>query len=235
MTGALAAHFSHCCRPPPALPAAVRGPQHAAHLQPAGRHRTTRACVGVERADTSRGRSAVPQHAEPAAHGVQAGAGPGGRHRWVLGEQGLREGVMVGRCSAVGGDVTVDGPRLTCRCTTPCPICCVRCAVYIPSSTKLGLGRTVTVPKGHVWLQVGARAQDGSSGLILLPAAAAAAAAPLTGPASRLCDSARPLLASCPPRLPCLSLSALPGLACRVTILATPQIRVTTAPCPTPC
>lgn len=27
-------------------------------------------------------------------------------------------------------------------------------AVYVPSSTRLGLGRTVTVPRGHVWLQV---------------------------------------------------------------------------------
>ncbi|PSC73932.1 Mitochondrial inner membrane protease subunit 1 [Micractinium conductrix] len=26
-------------------------------------------------------------------------------------------------------------------------------SVYVPSSTKLGLGRTVTVPRGHVWLQ----------------------------------------------------------------------------------
>lgn len=27
-------------------------------------------------------------------------------------------------------------------------------AVYVPSSTRLGLGKTVMVPPGHVWLQV---------------------------------------------------------------------------------
>ena len=46
---------------------------------------------------------------------------------------------------------------------SPCPF--PHGAVYVPSSnTRLGLGRTVTVPKGHVWLQVGAGGRPGGRG-----------------------------------------------------------------------
>lgn len=183
-----------CLLGPPCRTLAVRGPQHDAHLQPARRHRPAGACVGVERPGGGGRRCAGPQHAEPAPHGVQAGAGPGGRHRcegvggrararglvdslvWWTACPTAREvqfgyrragetcigGVFWGwelplRGKATGGRRSITCFDGLCLCSSPFASPCT--AVYVPSSTKLGLGRTVMVPRGHVWLQVGCRRQ----------------------------------------------------------------------------
>ena len=131
-------------------PDAVRGAQHAAHLQPARRRGGCGAPICDDREGGGGRRGHRAQRAKPAPHGLQACAGVGGRHgcartRRVAGTHHLPH-----RRRALADARRMASPPALHPPTLPFPCCCC-CAVTVPSG--FGLTRTVRIPQGHVWLQ----------------------------------------------------------------------------------